>query len=82
MLFFGAFIMRYRMELILAFPLVAWLMAIYFGLSFRYARARCRTRKSCIASRIDAGAWLCVGLFWVLLFVDLPGWERSQRSQP
>ncbi len=28
--------MRYRMELILTFPIVAWLMAIYFGLSFRH----------------------------------------------
>jgi len=39
MLFFGAFIMRYRMELILSFPLIAWLMAIYFGLSFRHESA-------------------------------------------
>ena len=36
MLFLGAFIMRYRMELILAFPLIALLMSIYFGLAFRH----------------------------------------------
>jgi decaprenyl-phosphate phosphoribosyltransferase len=35
MLFFGAFILRYRIELILAFPLVAWTMAVYFKLAFR-----------------------------------------------
>jgi hypothetical protein len=35
MLFFGAFIMRYRIELILVFPLVALLMATYFRLAFR-----------------------------------------------
>ena len=35
MLFFGAFAMRYRMELILSFPLVALTMAIYFKLSFK-----------------------------------------------
>src|SRR5665213_2401528 len=29
MLFLGAFIMRYRLELILAIPLVAWVMAVY-----------------------------------------------------
>jgi decaprenyl-phosphate phosphoribosyltransferase len=35
MLFFGAFILRYRIELILAFPLVAWTMAVYFKLAFK-----------------------------------------------
>src|SRR5581483_396684 len=35
MLFLGAFVMRYRLELILAFPLVALVMAIYLSLSFK-----------------------------------------------
>ena len=35
MLFFGAFIVRYRLELILAFPLVAVFMAMYLHLAFR-----------------------------------------------
>jgi 4-hydroxybenzoate polyprenyltransferase len=34
MLFFGAFIMRYRMEMVFAFPMIALLMAVYFRLSF------------------------------------------------
>ena len=34
MLFFGAFIMRYRMEMIFAFPFIALLMADYFKLAF------------------------------------------------
>jgi decaprenyl-phosphate phosphoribosyltransferase len=34
MLFFGAFIMRYRMEMVLAFPMIATLMAVYFDLAF------------------------------------------------
>jgi decaprenyl-phosphate phosphoribosyltransferase len=34
MLFFGAFIMRYRMEMIFAFPFIALLMADYFNLAF------------------------------------------------
>src|SRR5580692_6872017 len=34
MLFFGAFVMRYRMEMVLAFPLIALLMAVYFNLAF------------------------------------------------
>ena len=35
MLFLGAFVMRYRLELILAFPLVALVMAMYLGLAFK-----------------------------------------------
>jgi decaprenyl-phosphate phosphoribosyltransferase len=35
MLFFGAFIMRYRLELILSFPLVALVMATYLSLAFK-----------------------------------------------
>ena len=35
MLFFGAFIVRYRLELVLSFPLVAIFMAMYLRLSFR-----------------------------------------------
>jgi hypothetical protein len=34
MLFFGAFIMRYRMEMVLVFPMIAALMAVYFDLAF------------------------------------------------
>ena len=35
MLFFGAFLMRYRVELVLSFPFIAIVMAIYFVLSFK-----------------------------------------------
>jgi decaprenyl-phosphate phosphoribosyltransferase len=35
MLFFGAFIMRYRIEMVFAFPFIALLMAVYFNLSFK-----------------------------------------------
>ena len=34
MLFLGAFAIRYRLELFLAYPLVAWVMAIYFDIAF------------------------------------------------
>lgn len=36
MLFLGAFIVRYRIELILSFPAVGLLMAIYFKLAFQH----------------------------------------------
>jgi len=35
MLFFGAFLMRYRVELVLSFPFIAVVMAIYFVLAFK-----------------------------------------------
>ena len=35
MLFFGAFAMRYRIELIVSFPLIALVMAIYLAVGFR-----------------------------------------------
>ena len=35
MLFFGAFIIRYRIELVLVFPLIALLMSTYFKLAFK-----------------------------------------------
>ena len=35
MLFFGAFLMRYRLELVLSFPLIATVMAVYFSLAFK-----------------------------------------------
>jgi 4-hydroxybenzoate polyprenyltransferase len=35
MLFFGAFLMRYRVELVISFPLIAVVMAMYFVLAFK-----------------------------------------------
>jgi len=72
MLFFGAFIMRYRMELILAFPLVAWLMAIYFGLSFRSESAVQNPEKLYREPRLMLVLLLCTTVFAALLFIDIP----------
>jgi 4-hydroxybenzoate polyprenyltransferase len=72
MLFFGAFIMRYRMELILSFPLIAWLMAIYFGLSFRSESAVQNPEKLYREPRLMLVLLLCTVVFAALLFVDIP----------
>lgn len=72
MLFFGAFIMRYRIELILTFPLVAWLMAIYFGLSFRFESAVQNPEKLYRERRLMAVLILCICTFGLFLFVDVP----------
>jgi decaprenyl-phosphate phosphoribosyltransferase len=72
MLFFGAFIMRYRMELILSFPLVAWLMTIYFSLSFRHESAVQNPEKLYREPRLMLVLALCAAVILILLFVDLP----------
>ncbi|HTB95910.1 MAG TPA: UbiA family prenyltransferase [Terracidiphilus sp.] len=72
MLFFGAFIMRYRIELILAFPFVALLMAIYFGLAFHHESAVQNPEKLYREPSLMAALVLCILVFTVLLFVNLP----------
>ena len=46
MLFLGAFVMRYRLELILAFPLIAIVMALYLSLAFKPNSAVINPRSS------------------------------------
>jgi len=83
MLFFGAFIMRYRMELILTFPIVAWLMAIYFGLSFRHESSVQNPEKLYREPLLMLVLLLCIVAFIALLFVNLP-WLHDwfPKSQP
>ncbi|HWG19666.1 MAG TPA: UbiA family prenyltransferase [Terracidiphilus sp.] len=72
MLFFGAFIMRYRMELILAFPIVAWLMAIYFSMSFRPESPVQNPEKLYREPRLMGVLALCIIVFTALLFINIP----------
>ena len=51
MLFLGAFVMRYRLELILAFPLVSLVMAIYSDAGLQARTARYSVRRDCTRSR-------------------------------
>jgi len=72
MLFFGAFIMRYRIELILSFPLIACMMAIYFSLSFRHESAVQNPEKLYKQPRLMVCLIVCSALVIFLLFVRLP----------
>lgn len=72
MLFFGAFIMRYRMEMVLAFPVVALLMAEYFKLSFEDDSAVQNPEKLFRERRLMTLLVLCVALLTILLFVNVP----------
>jgi 4-hydroxybenzoate polyprenyltransferase len=76
MLFLGAFIIRYRMELILGFPLVALTMAMYLKLAFRADSAVQNPeklyREPVLMACFTATA-LAMGL---LLFIRIPQLER------
>lgn len=72
MLFFGAFMMRYRIELILSFPVVAWLMAAYFSLSFRHESAVQNPERLYREPHLMVPLAICVALIVLLLFVNIP----------
>jgi 4-hydroxybenzoate polyprenyltransferase len=72
MLFFGAFIMRYRLELVMTFPLVAWIMAIYLSLSFKKNSAVQQPEKLYREPLLMAAVVGCTLVMALLLFVDVP----------
>jgi decaprenyl-phosphate phosphoribosyltransferase len=72
MLFFGAFLMRYRMELIVSFPLLAWVMASYYSLAFRGGGAAEHPEKLHRERSLMIAVTLCAASMGALLFVDLP----------
>jgi decaprenyl-phosphate phosphoribosyltransferase len=72
MLFFGAFIMRYRIELILSFPVIAWLMAAYFSLSFRHDSPVQHPELLYKEPALMIPLCICIALMVALLFVNVP----------
>lgn len=72
MLFFGAFIMRYRMEMIFAFPFIALLMAVYFNLAFRQDSPVQNPEKLFREPRIMALLAVCCTALVLASFVQMP----------
>lgn len=72
MLFFGAFIMRYRLELILGFPLVALVMAVYLALAFKPDSVVQRPEGLHAEPALMAAVVICAAVMTTLLFVDVP----------
>jgi 4-hydroxybenzoate polyprenyltransferase len=72
MLFLGAFIMRYRLELILSFPLIALVMATYLLLAFEPNSAVQRPEGLCREPRLMGCVLVCSALIGVLMVVDIP----------
>ncbi len=83
MLFFGAFLMRYRIELLLSFPLVAWVMASYLRVGLRDDSPVQNPEKLYRETGLMVSLTLCVVVMTVLFFVDIPqlalmlqAWQR------
>ena len=72
MLFLGAFVMRYRLELILSFPLVALVMALYLDLSFKEDSAVQRPEGLYREPKLMAAVVLCFALMAGLMLMDIP----------
>jgi len=72
MLFLGAFIMRYRLELIAAFPFVAWVMAEYLSIAFR-PNSAAQNPESLYKERGLMTAMIAVTIVMTIcLLVDIP----------
>ena len=76
MLFLGAFAFRYRLELVLAFPLVSLVMAIYLLLAFRPNSAVQRPEGLYKEPALMASVVACAVVISIALFVDLPLLQR------
>jgi decaprenyl-phosphate phosphoribosyltransferase len=76
MLFFGAFIVRYRVELILSFPVVALVMAIYFHLAFDENSAAQNPESLHRHRGLMASVILCAVVMTALLFLDMPTLQK------
>jgi decaprenyl-phosphate phosphoribosyltransferase len=72
MLFLGAFVMRYRLELILAFPLVALVMAMYLDLSFKEDSAVQRPEGLYKEPKLMAAVIACSIAMAGLMLIDMP----------
>jgi hypothetical protein len=80
MLFFGAFIGRYRLELILSFPLVALVMAIYLWLAFNKDSGVQHPEGLYKEPALMITVVLCAAVMVTLLFVDVPFLHRMFRA--
>jgi len=72
MLFFGAFIMRYRLELVISFPLVALMMAIYLALGLKENSTVQQPEGLYREPVLMVAVIVCVVLMGLLFFIDIP----------
>ena len=76
MLFFGAFAMRYHLELLGSFPFIALVMASYLSLSFVPNSPVQKPEQLYRAPALMASVVVCVAVMCALFFADLPVMHR------
>jgi decaprenyl-phosphate phosphoribosyltransferase len=76
MLFFGAFCMRYRLELILAFPLIALVMATYLRVALKADSAAQHPERLYRERGLMTAVVVAAVALVALLRTDLPGLHR------
>lgn len=72
MLFFGEYMGRYRLEMVVAFPFVAAVMGVYFALAFKPDSAAQRPELLIREPLLMAVIGACAVVIVLMLFVDLP----------
>lgn len=81
MLFFGAFVMRYRLELILSFPLIAFIMAMYLNLAFKEDGSAQAPEKLWRETSLMLASFACLILMVFLMNFSIPEFTSFfQRS--
>lgn len=73
MLFFGAFAVRYRLEVLLGFPLIAVVMAVYLGIALRDDSPVQTPERLYREPVLMATCAACALALLILLAVDMPG---------
>jgi 4-hydroxybenzoate polyprenyltransferase len=72
MLFFGAFLMRYRVELVLSFPFIAVVMAVYFVLACKRDSPAEHPEKLYREGKLMLAVVACTVVMILCLVVDVP----------
>lgn len=76
MLFFGAFIVRYKLELILSAPLLALVMSTYVAISFKHDSAAQAPEKLYRERGLMGSVVACAVVMAILFFLDMPVLHR------
>jgi 4-hydroxybenzoate polyprenyltransferase len=71
-LFLGVFIVRYHLELILSFPLIAGFLCYYLSLAFQQNSAVQSPERLYKERGLMIYMFLCILVFFGLMFVDIP----------
>ncbi len=72
MLFFGAFVMRYRLEFIVTFPLVAAVMASYLSIAFKEDSPAQHPERLYREPVLMTAVLACTLVMVLCLFIDMP----------